>query len=207
VSTSSRRGLIRTIVAVSLLALSSIFFAGAARASTFYGPTEAWIAGGAAFTSGGDFAVTWNDGFVVAAGVRRRVAPNVTGGIQLGYFRHPASDAPGSESDAGIFAVTTETDVFLNREQGGGVSTLRPFINAGLGYYYVFVEDVQSNLLAPGSIQPEEFETHAFGVHGGGGIEIGKGSIGFRLDAAYHLIFRGGDDIGDIPVRACILFR
>ena len=75
----------------------------------------------------------------------------------------------------------------------------------GVGY---FVEDAELVVpLASGAIPANEFETDAFGIHGGGGIEFGRGGIAFRVDAAYHLIFRAGDDIGDVPVRAAILFR
>lgn len=174
-----------------------------ARGATFYGPTEFWLGGGAAFPVG-DFADGWDPGFALAGGLRSKVGPNVMGGLQVAYLGHPGLLGVG---DAGILAVTSETDLYLRREQVHPDASFRPFLNVGLGYYHIFRQDPEAFDLVEDETPPREFEGDAFGLHGGVGVEVGRRRTRLRFDATYHHIFRGGDDIGDVPVRACLIFR
>jgi opacity protein-like surface antigen len=180
--------------------------------STLYGPTDYMLAGGWSWPVEGRFADGWDPGWTVAAGFRSQVAPNVRGGVDLSYsvfgldtaYFSAAPPAPVDGGDAGVFSLTTETDVFLRREEGGARYTLRPFLNAGLGYYHVAIDTKNSGNIEP--FDPAQYDGHAFGLHGGAGLLWSLGSVELRIDAVYRHLFVGGDDIGYVPVRLGLVF-
>ena len=96
--------------------------------------------------------------------------------------------------------------MLLGRERGGQ-RRRRPFLNFGVGYYNISVDDVYVRGGEYASFRPEIYDNSGFGLHVGGGILVQGPRVGLRLDAGYHYIFLGGNDVGYVPVRLGFVFR
>lgn len=195
------RRLFPTLAGVVLVLVASV----PAGARSFYGAPELLVAGGYSWPVEGLFKDGWEPGANVSGGFRSQVGANIMGGIDIGYTWHGLNESffPGNVSggDAGIFSLTSETDIFL----GGAAAaekSMRLFLNGGLGFYYVSVDG--GNFAG---YNPDFLDVGALGLHGGGGLLIGRGKVRLRVDAAYHHLFMSGDDIGVVPVRGGLQFK
>src|SRR5262245_51359721 len=173
-------------------------------------PRDILVSAGWSWPTEGPLLDGWSPGFTLAGSFRGPTGPNIQSGAEVGYswfgldeaaFR---DDFPGisvTGGDAGMLSITSETDLLL----GQPAKPVRPFINAGLGFYYSFVDDATVTG-GPGRDVVNLYDTGYFGIHGGLGIVIHRGKVGFRIDATYHHLFTGGDDIGYVPIRGGFVF-
>jgi hypothetical protein len=173
-------------------------------------PKDILLSAGWSWPSEGPLENGWSPGFTIAGSFRGPTGPNVQSGAEIGYtwfgldeaaFRDQYPGISVTGGDAGMLTIASETDLLL----GASEKPLRPFINAGLGFYYSFVDDTVVTA-GPARDVVNLYDTGYFGIHGGVGLMIHRGKIGFRIDATYHHLFTGGDDIGFVPVRGAIVF-
>lgn len=182
--------------------------------TSLYGPARFDLSGGWAFPADERLSEGWEPGLTASLGFRSHVAPNVMGGIEVAYFRHPIDSdffeqrVPGLSLDGGdahLIALTTQTEVFLVREEGGAKHSIRPFLGAGFGFYILRISEFTATG-APASFDLSLDDEYAFGMHGGAGVIFEAGSWGIRLDGRYHHVFLPGKNIGDVPIRLGLVF-
>jgi hypothetical protein len=152
-------------------------------------------------------------GLTLAVSFRTAVGPSLLAGLEVGYSWLPLDTAklaeqnPGSTfsgSDLGMLSITTEQDYIL----GVPGSTMRPFINTGLGFFRSYgADDVTVTTDGTTSkYQTDVYSGSFFGLHAGIGVLIKRERFGIRLDASYQFLFQSGDNLGFVPLRAGIIF-
>jgi len=170
------------------------------------------LSGGWTWPAGGPVSDSHESGFTLAGSYRLPITDKLLYGLETSYTWLPLDGAslaaknPGatySGGDLGLLSITTENDCLL----GSPASTVRPFVNFGLGYFRSFVGDATvTHSTVPANYATGVYEGSFFGFHGGIGVLIKKERFGLRLDANYHHLFAGGPDLELFPVRAGIVF-
>jgi len=202
----------RSRALVGLVALA-LFGAASAHTVGAQEPTYTTLSAGWTWPADGPVADAYSSGFTLAGSFRTAVAPNVLSGLEVGYSWLPldtaklAAQNPGSTfsgSDLGILSITTEQDYVMGRPG----STMRPFINSGLGFFRSYgAKDVIITTDGTSSqYNTGVYSGSFFGFHVGVGVLIKRDRFGIRLDANYQYLFQSGDDLGFFPVRAGIIF-
>lgn len=194
--------------------LSVMLFSSAALAQSteVEEPIFTILSAGWSWPASGPVADSYQSGFTMAGSFRIPLAPNNLSGLEVGYSwfsldtdklgaQNPGSTFSGGSM--GLLSITGENDVVL----GAPGSTMRPFINSGLGFFRSFIDDAT---VTTGSTTSEYdtgvYEGSFFGFHLGVGAMIQRERFGIRLDANYHYLFAGGPDLSFFPVRAGIVF-
>lgn len=175
-------------------------------------PIYTTLSGGWSWPADGPVADSYQSGFTIGGAFRTPVAPHQLSGIEVGYTwlsldnDKLAQQNPGSTfsgGSMGLLSITGENDVVL----GAPGSSMRPFINSGLGYFRSFIND--ATVTKNGTTSKHDtgvYKGSFFGFHLGVGAMIKREKFGIRLDANYHYLFAGGPDLSFFPVRAGILF-
>jgi hypothetical protein len=170
------------------------------------------LSGGWSWPAGGPITESYESGFTLAGSYRTPMADQILSGFEVGYTwlsldrTELTEKSPGSSfsgGNLGLLSITTENDYLL----GAPGSTVRPFVNLGLGFFKSFIDEatVTSNSV-PSSYSTGVYEGSFFGFHGGIGVLIKRDRFGVRLDANYNHLFAGGPDLEFFPVRAGIIF-
>lgn len=170
------------------------------------------LSGGWSWPAGGPVTESHEPGFTLAGSYRTPMADQFLSGLEVGYTwlsldrgelaeKNPESTFSGGS--LGLLSITTENDYLL----GAPGSTVRPFVNLGLGFFRSFLDEatVTSNSVTS-DYSTGVYEGSFFGYHGGVGVLIKRERFGVRLDANYHHLFAGGPDLEFFPVRAGIIF-
>lgn len=170
------------------------------------------LSGGWSWPVGGPVKDSYEPGFTLAGSFRAGVTDHYLSGIEFGYTWLSLDSAgleeqnPGSSfsgGNMGLMSITTENDYIFGSPEGA----MRPFFNAGLGYYRSFIDDAK---MTTGS-ETEIYSTGVykgsfFGFHAGIGALINRDRFGLRLDANYNYLFAGGPDLEFFSARAGIIF-
>jgi hypothetical protein len=175
-------------------------------------PVYTTLSAGWSWPADGPVADSYNSGFTMAASFRAPVAPHILSGIEVGYSWFSLDTAklealnPGSTfsgGDMGLLSITSENDYVM----GTPGSTMRPFINSGLGFFRSFIDDTFATTGSDTSkYSTGVYKGSFFGFHLGVGVLIRRENFGIRLDANYQYLFAGGPNLGFIPVRAGVVF-
>lgn len=181
-----------------VLALAILGIVGATSPCAARRPGYLTLSGGGAWPVEGPLESNDEPGFTLAGSLRLPIEADHMYGFEAGYswFSFDPGASSASNGDLGIFSFTTENDILF----GPRDSAARPFVNAGMGFYRSFIDDVT----AAGT---GVYEGSFFGLHGGVGLLILGDRFGLRLDATYHHLFSGGENLGSVPVRAGLVFR
>jgi len=175
-------------------------------------PTYTIVSGGWSFPASGPVEKSYQSGFMIAGSFRTEIASDAMFGLEVGYSWFSldtaklAEQTPGSTfsgGDMGLLSITGENDYIM----GVPGSTVRPFINSGLGYFRSFIDD--ATVTTGGSSSPYStgvYKGSFFGFHAGVGALLNYERFGLRIDANYHYLFAGGKDLSFFPVRAGVVF-
>lgn len=201
----------RSSVAVAI-AILVLLLAGSVRCVHAQELGYTTLSGGVSWPAGGPVTDSYESGFTLAGSYRMPMSPGFLYGFEIGYSWFSldgaklADENPGSVfsgGDLGLLSITTENDYLL----GAPGSTVRPFVNLGLGFFRSFPDDatVTHNSVSA-TYSTGVYDGSFFGFHGGVGVLIKLERFGVRLDANYQYLCAGGPDLEFFPVRAGFVF-
>jgi len=158
------------------------------------------------FPDGGVFDEHWNTGFALSGSLKRWLYPKVLSGFEVGYSWHsldtssiqaqyPAYSVSGG--DLSVMPMAFVTDYYF----GDSELTVRPFVSGNLGAYFLFTDNIKLN--GPTSTSLNTYSDSVnFGAFGGAGALFQRSETwGARFEIGYAHVFRGGDDVGYMPIR------
>ena len=205
----------RTLAGLEGVAAAALFGTASAQTETTVvrEPTYTTVSGGWMWPADGPVTDAYTSGFTLAGSFRTAVSPNFLTGFEVGYAWLPLdtsklgaenSGSTISGSDLGMLSITTENDYIM----GYPSSTMRPFINTGLGFFRSYgANDVVATTNGTSSkVDTGVYSGSFFGFHVGVGVLIKKERFGIRLDASYQYLCQSGDDLGFFPLRAGVIF-
>jgi len=170
------------------------------------------LSGGWSWPVGGPVKDSYQSGFTAAASFRVGLTGYYLGGFEFGYSWYSLDsdkleqENPGSTfsgGDMGLMSITTENDYLF----GSPASALRPFFNAGLGFYRSFIDDaIQTTGSTQSIYDTGVYKGSFFGFHLGVGTLINRDRFGLRLDANYEYLFAGGPNYEFFNARLGFIF-
>jgi opacity protein-like surface antigen len=200
-------------IALLRFVLPALCVAGAAQAQV---PFKVGVAGGWTLPVEPS-AVTdsWNGGMALGLSVHFRSGARLGGWAEVEYHRLGFDSGAFEASIAGPFpgVNTSGNDLYVVPLTAGieysltGWGNTRPYVTAGLGYYWFEVTEAEASGPASDGVQFPDPSDDGFGVRGGLGVRtLVTPAITLFLDVSYHRAWASPDPIDLVPMRIGLRF-